>query len=833
MSASTPWRVRVRSWLFTLLEPWRSVAVATALVGALALPAAMLAAGPMFERSAADRITQRLVGELRSIPAGLTVTVRGSFAPDLLDPLSTALDGRFDEIDGLGDPVRLMITEEIEIPDPRDERRSLDIRLFARPGALDRLDVLEGAPGAAGAWLPERLADLLDAGPGDVVEIAGPIEVAGVYRDLWAAPLDDYWLEVQPQYRPRLLRLFDEPDFEMVVVTPDDLQARGGGGRVVWEVPLVGSPDTFAALDRTTDAYRSIERDLVRETPLAQLYRDMGSNPEDPPTTFTALHDAEDRARSVTAGLEDPVRAVTFAGGVAGVALSAMGAVFMIRRRRREYRLRAADGDQWWRFFGRAVAQYALPSMAGVGLGVTLAHVAVDAIGPSGRASLGAVEWRSIVVATAASCVLAGLVTAVIATRLTDAMSAEVGGFRASWLLLPIGLTAAMWVQVGQVPDGGLGPLAVAFPLVGVVTGVATAVVGARALVGLSRRAGRRLPLAGFLAWRALAATATGGVLLTGALGLATGLSVVSLTFVGSVDDAVTAKSATIAGAPTKVEIIGPVDGDVLPAATTVVRVSDRRVGDSLARFVGLDPATFASAVDFPAAFGIDEDELLALLDADAASSVPVAVVSGRSVPVSGEFGFDVLFPYRVVGEIGSVPLASDTYPTLVMRTDTFEAFARQRFAAGAGLDDPPAFESPLGSFGRVILSQAESDEVLAALESVGLRVRETTTLEGTAGSVDTSVVRWAFDYLRVLSVIAVVTALGALALYLSERRADRALERVITRQMGVSAGTNVLATVIELTALAVVAIVSGTAAAWITARRVFPSFEPDRTCRR
>ena len=49
-----------------------------------------------------------------------------------------------------------------------------------------------------------------------------------------------------------------------------------------------------------------------------------------------------------------------------------------------------------------------------------------------------------------------------------------------------------------------------------------------------------------------------------------------------------------------------------------------------------------------------------------------------------------------------------------------------------------------------------------------------------------------------------------------------------MTAQMGVRGRTNIVAAVIEMVGLAVVALVAGSVCAVVTARRVFPSFDPD-----
>jgi hypothetical protein len=72
------------------------------------------------------------------------------------------------------------------------------------------------------------------------------------------------------------------------------------------------------------------------------------------------------------------------------------------------------------------------------------------------------------------------------------------------------------------------------------------------------------------------------------------------------------------------------------------------------------------------------------------------------------------------------------------------------------------------------------------------------------------------------------MTALVAMALYLSERRRERAVAAVMVDQMGIPMRTNLAASVAEMVGLVSVALAAGTATALLVARRAFPSFEPD-----
>jgi hypothetical protein len=831
--ARSPWGVSLRSWWSWALEPWRSAGVAVALVGSLSLPALLLSAGPMFEAAASDEVARRLVEDRAQGPAGVTLGTRGQATAAVLDPFSDALEERLSAIGPLAASSRLLITDpspvEVVGGDAPDGGRSTS-RLFARPGAVDALEVVAGSTSSPGVWITETLASDLELGPGSTIAIGGlpaPVAVAGVYRDLWSSELNDYWSGVPSQYVPRFRRVFNSPEFELIVVDAALMSTLGPSVRAVWQAPLGRAPQSWDALVALTNAYRQLERDLAGETSIGDLHRAFAVQPDAPPSLLTALYDVRSEAGAVIAELEQPVATATLAGAAAGLALSTLGAVFMIRRRRSEYRLLAADGDGWWRFFVRAVVQYAAPAVAGVAIGVAIAWVTISVLGPSGSADFGEVPWRAVAVAALLACLLAGAVTASLAVRAADGMNVVSGGVSGSWLLVLVGASVAMWLQVGERGRANdAGPLVVAFPFVGIVTGVIVVVLVFRLVLRVARRTGTRLPTPLFLAWRALTGSETGALLVTSALGLAAALAVLSTTFVSSVDTAIVDKAVTIVGSDTQLDIANRADQTLLPADTTIMRTLSTRASGTATRVIAIDPDTFAPAVLWPSSFGMSPAEVVAALGDPVEGAVAAAVVGGDRLPDRGEFGVQRVFPYEVVADLRSFPLASDAGPTLVVRTDQFEEFARQRFEQGAG--EEAGFASPLDAFEHTIVSRVSPVELVAAVDAGDLVVREILTLADESNRIGNQSTRWAFDYVRILAAIGAMTALVAMALYLSERRRERAVAAVMVDQMGIPMRTNLAASVAEMVGLVSVALAAGTASALLVARRAFPSFEPD-----
>lgn len=850
--ARATWVIEVGSWASWIAQPWRSLAVIVALVGALSLPAVVLASGAMFERSSSDSIATAVIDELSPTAAGLTVTADGRLSADQFSPLATAIEARLATIEQIEVPPPVLLGREEALAYVRDGEQLADVQwrgqLFARAGAIDALPVIDGEPGAEGAWISEWLAAETGMTIGDLIQPFGPVDepdddtdggppapavpVVGIYADLWATELGPYWDDVPVGYLPRFLRVFQSPSRELIVVPESTLVGLGPIGRVDWSAPLVDSPTTYAELRALDRAYARFRSDLVRDDELVALHEDFALEPRSEPSVSSQIPAAADRVDRLIAEIEPPIRAATIGGTIAGILLSTMGAVFLVRRERRQYRLLAADGDGVLRFAGRAVAQLVAPALLAIAVGYVAALGVVAALGPSGTVDTSAIAWDDVLLATSLAVALGAAVTGVLGPRLADGLVVSIGNLDRTWVALVLGATAAMWIQVGREGGDDVNPLIVAFPLVSVVAGVVVVVMALRALLRLLRRTGHRLPLPVFIAWRALTASDAGALMLTGALGVATGFAVLSSLFVTSIDVATDAKAFTVVGAPTQVELIDPIDPELLPDESTVVRRRTTSFGDggNQVDLVAIDPATIG-VLTWPDEFGLTADQLVAATDGPSVESIPAVVVGQRSVPTSGEFGVVQRFPYEVVASTGSVPLAAPTRPTLVMRTDVLERYGIEgTIAEGAGDGEPLAtdLESPLDGFSRVLLSNRPADEVAAYLDDIGVRTRSVTSLGDALAAVDTQSTRWAFDFLRLLAAIAAVAALGSLALYLSERRAEREVTAVMTAQMGVRARTMIMAAIIELVGLVALSLAAGTLAAWVSSRRVFPSFEPN-----
>jgi putative ABC transport system permease protein len=842
-------RLRRRSWLLWAAQPWRSPAVAIALVGALGLPALLLSSGPLFERSASDAIATDLVAELAPGPAGLMVSAVVGLREPGLGELSSLVEARLREIDALGAPLRTAMTDPLTAARDGDEGDGRRIaRVLARSGAAEAVEVLAGSIADDGALVPDDLANILGVRPGDRIRLGSgpPVEVAAVYRDLWTAPLEPYWAEAPVDVVPRFQRVFNQPSFQLVIVDDATLAQIGSVGRVRWDAALDERPTTWRGLRAINDQYDAVASALVRRGPLSDAYRAIAQDPEAPPSTFTSLGDTEERARTLIEELSRPVAATTIGGVVAGLLMSSLGSIMLVRRHRRDHRLLAADGDGWWRFVGRALVQCGPPASIGGACGVVGAWTLIRTLGPSGRADLDVVPWGSVLAVTAGALVIASIATAALAVRLTDALDVSVGAFGPTWVSLLLGTVAAMWIAVGQDDRRGGDALVIAFPLVGVVAGVVSITMLWRYVLRRLRRTGSRLPTPAFLAWRALTASEQGAVGLTAAMGIAAGLAVLSISFVQSIDRAIEIKAATAVGSVSRLHTADRIADDEAPPGSTVIRSLTTRAGRTSVEVIAIDPDTFADAVVWPDAFGSSADSVVDVLAAPASpdgappESVPALVVEGTGVPSRGEFGLQRTFPYDVVGSVRSFPLASSSRGTLIVRADVLDEVALGRWSidaaqvgttevlAAEALGQEVDFDSPLLAYRNSVVSRQPASALAAYAADRGLRRAEVIALGDVTGDVESRSTRWAFDHVSLLGLVGGIVAFGALALYLAERRRDRSVATVMTEQLGISRATNVLAAVVELVGLLSIAVGAGVASALVTASHAFPAFEPD-----
>ncbi len=836
-----------------LAIPWRSLVLASAVVGAFAVPTLMMASADMFRVSAADEITTTLLDETDD-RTGVTVLVQGRLTPEGVDGLDAAVRQALGRVGGLGESDRVLGTEALGLdldPPPAGSREPLEIepgsgaRLFARAGAVEALDVVDGPvePAArvevGGLWVSERLAERLGLAVGDTVGLEGAadrVEIAGIHRGVWEEPRDPYWDDVPPELVPSWSPVLHGPLFEIFVATPQTATALGIGGTIRWDAALERPPTSRDELDALAASTRRVERSFTESGGMRDALVPVIGEGGPLPVLGTDLFDLRDEMERRVDELDQPISMTTFAGVMLGLAVAATGAAFTARKRRRELRLLRADGDAAWRFAARAVAQYAAPAGLGSALGVLAAWAVIAVAGPTGAAPLDAVDVSQLVVVTLVALALTGVATAAVATRALHDEPLRGGGLPLAGILFALGLGTAAWIQVGAGDRRGeVDALVVLFPFIGLVGGIALVVTLARWAVRRARGAGSVLPPAGFLAWRRIAAADAGATGLATVMGVTLGLAVFSTLLIGSFESAASAKTVTVVGGESSARLNGPLPD--VPHDSTVVRTERTRlsVGDRTVAVLAVDPDTFPDGVSWHSRFGSSPTQVIEALERPVDADVAVVVAGGRPVAPSGAFGTDDVVSYQVVDEIDSAPLATVAAPTVLVSVDALEEVGRARHAAWRPDDvDEDAWAEgyvPLVErYGRTVVSQLPAADLAELLEQRGVPFGDLVTAADERRSLDDRAARWTFVHLRLLALVGALSALGALAFYLSEQQAARELAAVVLDRMGFRRRSSVLSAVLEVLGLAAVAFAAAGVVAVALAGRVFARFEPDPT---
>ena len=776
---------------------------------------------------------------------GYDVTGVGTLSADVLTDFAVVMEDRLRGIGALAEPTKLLITDPVPVGrDGEEPSVRREVRVVARPGALAAVELLEGEADAGGIIVPLDLATERDLHVGDIVRLgnAGPVAVTGIYRDVWDGRREAYWDELAHDDVPRFQRVFNAPSFQMALASEDVLLTSawraGCGGPPRSKI----RPATFSELQRLVGQYERFpagprsRSGAVRAVPTVchrrrsrRRARSRRSRPS-----------CRGRRRSLM-GWQPSIRTATLAGVGAGCCCRRSAPCSSFGVAARSSGCSPSDGDGAGRFLGRGAVQYLGPALLAAVAGVALAGLAVAALGPSGSAYYGVVPWADVATATALAVVAGSVVTAWLGVRLADELGRSQPILGRGALAALAGLTAAMWIQVGDEQARGADALVAALPVVGIATGVIAAVTLMRMVLSALRPIGSRLPTPAFLAWRSLTASAAGAQAVTCALGVAAGLAVLSSALVTSMDDATASKAATVVGAETRLDTADAPAQDLLPEGSTVARSTTSRAAGRPIDVVAIDPATFAGAVVWPDAFGSSPEAVIERLATPVGSGVPAVTVGPWPPTEHGEWGVVTHMPFDVVGHVASAPLASDQHPTLLVRTDVLEAFAQNRWDQGDEplvpvdyqLDAPYGsgpdrfYESPLSRFGYTVLSTQSADTLQSIAEQQGWDRVEIMTLAGQADDVEAIAARWSFEYLRLLGAIGGVVALAAIVMYLAERRREREVTAVMTQTIGIPRSTMMLAAVAEMVVLTGIAGLAGAASAIVIARRLFPRFEP------
>jgi len=826
-----------------------------AIVAAAASPVVLLSASDIWERSAGNEVA---VGVIATSPAsemglGLTVDVVFSGEP-VVQRADAAVSERLTRIRGLSGSATTLFTYVGRVAGSGTTPAE-SARIIARQGATESLSFVERDSRVAnGVFVSSWLADRMDLGLGSNIEFvpargdsaaaagSASLVISGIYRQLWSAEdlrLPGYWEDVDQALLPRYQGPFRAPSFALLIMEKSTLADSGLPGAVNWSTTATEPPATLDQLVQRAGEYRNLEAAFVSDARLSGAVGDLAGPESRQVIVKTGIHETLATVESAVSQLDQPLLLVRIVGLLVGLFVMAAVGLFLVDRRRSEYRLLSGEGERWWKISWRAATQLLVPLMVGTFLGVILGVVSARVFGPAESLEWGFLRVSSFTTYPAAALIVASMTVGVVGERSLN--DENHGAARRAYLglsLFAVVATAFLWAQVsrtGRPVSGGLDLAVVALPVVGLVATVLVTVVALRWVVTMILRFWGDPPVGVLFAFRRLASGSRTVQVVGSALGFGIGMVLFSLFLVQSLERTIDVKLATEIGGVTRLDLFGPVGGKIdLPEGSTLVMVQDTRLvpGQSRVRVIAIDSESFADAVDWPTDFGASAGAAVRMLHADTVGAVPVVVIGGDGVPTVGAFGTTNPIPFQVIGTVRSMPLASDAGPTVMVDAERLDDFALARLAAnlGTSIDDPQVLDlyaKPTNKFRRNVISKSPRVSLVSVVDAAGMGIRESTTREARAADPRFVASRAAFEYLGLLGIVAFVVALVALTLHLSARKRSSALTSAILRRMGLSRGRSSLMTVIEVGVLTVAVSATSLLAAFVLTRHVAGQFDP------
>ncbi len=846
------------------MAPWSELTLAVALVAAAASPALLSTASDVWDASASDRVTEGVAAQTTADQAGVEVKMEVVFSGS--DDFLAARDlvrSRLSRIDALAEPASTFFTLAGPVSSEVDRSIIKTARLVARPGAAEAVTILEHDSSYSdgvliSSWFAEQTGSEVgstiifgsqalhdssedtDNAPG--TDVTATFHVSGIYEPLWSPQeldLPDYWDDVDPALIPRYLGAFQAPGFALMIMDQSTLAASGVPGWALWKAPIETMPVTYDAVRHLGAQYRSLEASFVSDASLSAAVADLAGLAPRGVQVDTGLFESLDVIEDAIAQLDEPLALVRSVGVIVGLLVMGAVGVFMVDRRRTEYRLLSGEGERWWRISRRVAAQLAAPVAAGTAVGAVLGVLIARMFGPAD-----ALEWGSLRVGSLVLFALAALAIASVVVGIAAERTLELEKQRSAGSLIPmvtagaIAATVFLWSQVsqtGSISAEGVDPAVIALPVVGLVAVILSTVVVLRRIVSLLLRRRSRYPVSVLFALRRTVAGDRAMHLVSVALGFGVGMVVFALLLVNTLDRTIDLKLATEIGGETRLDLFGPVDAQLeLPDGSTLLMVQDTRLtpGQLRVRVVAIDAGSFEDGVEWPEEFGLSAREVVRLLGSDTEQGVAAVAINGDPVPSAAAFGTTNPFPFEVVGRVESLPLASEVGSTIIVDGSRLNDFELERVAEvlGSPVDDPVVlsrYQQPTDRFRRHLITDQPREIIQPVVEAAGMGIRSESTRDIRAADADTVAARAVFRFLALLGYVASAVAVSALMLHLSARRRSSALASVMMRRMGLRRRRAARITLVEIATLTVSVSTTVVLAAFVLTRHVAGRFDP------
>jgi hypothetical protein len=806
-----------------------------AIVAALILALATTSTRLFIASTGEAVLRQQLEGAPTNPP--LSISVFDSYVnPGSLDARDHALrDTVSHNAPGLGPGVFTVLAGQVDVLGPGG---AAHVQPASRTGFADHVQSVERAPGD-GVWLSDMTATAVGVHAGDTVMVRNgsrpprPARVTGIYRDLARQPPAPYWGTLFPNIYGNPVEETEPPP--LMLATPPTLGALGERttmvARLEWDFFLPPGPVTIERVSGFVDGIERVNGALLG-----------GVIPSNATTTSPLAALLAD-ARRAQAAVSGPVEAMSLSGRALALALAAAVGFAMVRRRRGEFMVMAAQGVGGPYLGLRAMVEAALPmalgALGGWGLGLLLARYFDPAPAVPAEVVRAAAGESGLMLVSA--LVVLGVATWLVARHETRERVGRIPGVLTRPLLwegLALVLAVAALYEVtirrgavlhgeDQIPQ--VDRLLVLFPLllIGGLAGLASRGLGRLVADRMTRFS--RVPPVLFLALRRLSAAPRMALLLLTASSVSLGLLAYAGVLATSTRATALAKARVVVGSDASVAVTPefrlPADSRI--PATRVQRIQGSTSVDPDGHEVtvlAIDPSTFARGAFWDRSFATRPlDELLGRLDHAPAGRLG-AIAAGETLPVGATLAIaNVRIPLEV--SVAKVfPGMPNDRPLVVVSRDALDRQVRSGGVSAAWTGEGGGAEvwakQDLATLQRELGSAVISSQLSASAADL-LRTPAF------------AVVSWTLDMLQVFSVaVGMVTVVGLL-LYVQARQHAQLVAYALLRRMGLARSAHWLSAALELAGLLLIALAIGALLAIASAAVVIdqldlaPSFPP------
>jgi hypothetical protein len=777
-----------------------------------------------------------------------SVSVFDSYVdPGSLEARNNALrDIVSDNAPGLGPGVFTVLAGPVDVLGPGG---AAHVQPASRTGFADHVHSVERAPGD-GVWLSDTTAKAVGVHAGDTVMVRNgsrptrPAKVTGIYRDLTKEPTAPYWGTLFPNIYPNPVEETEPPP--LMLATPGTLGALGERTSMVaqleWDFFLPPGPVTIERVSGIVDGIARVKAALLGGVIVGNGTTPPRGSVVSNGTTTSPLAAFLADARRAQAAVSGPVEAMSLSGRALALALAAAVGFAMVRRRRGEFMVMAAQGVGGLRLGARAMVEAALPmalgASAGWGLGLLLARQFDPAPAVPGEVVRAAAAESGLMLVSA--LVVLGVATWLVATRETRERVGRIPGVLTRpllWeglaLVLAVAALYEVTIRRGAVLQGEdqiprVDRLLVLFPLllIGGLAGLASRGLGR--LVADRMTSFSRVPPVLFLALRRLSAAPRMALLLLTASSVSLGLLAYSGVLATSTRATALAKARVAVGSDASVGVTPefrlPADSRI--PATRVQRIQGATAVDPDGHNVAvlaIDPATFARGAFWDGSFATRPlDELLGRLDHAPAGRLG-AIAAGGSLPVGAILTIaDARIPLEVT--VAKVfPGMPNDRPLVVVSREALD-----RWMLNAGLSVGSA-----NGGGAEVWAKQDLATLRGELGSAAISTLLSASAAALLRTPAFAVVSWTLGMLQVFSVAVGLVTVAGLLLYVQARQRAQLVAFALLRRMGLARWAHWLSAALELAGLLLLALAIGALLAIASAALVLdqldlaPSFPP------